>query len=114
MSEVKVKKKNIKPELSKKNYQRAVDLLFYTVDFMDRHNIVYHLEGGTLLGIVRDNALLKWDYDVDVSICEESVEVFEKHIGELSSLKYKVTSKKFFFCTSCEYQMTSILFCVSI
>ena len=95
MSKTKEKKKYIKPELSKKNYKRAVDLLFYTTDFMDKHNIVYHLEGGTLLGIIRDNALLPWDYDVDISICEDSVAEFKKHAHELSNLKYKLTSKNF-------------------
>lgn len=43
-------------------------LLFDVVDLLDRHDIPYHLEGGTLLGIVRDGDLLPWDHDLDISI----------------------------------------------
>lgn len=43
-------------------------LLFDVVDLLDRHEIPYHLEGGTLLGIVRDGDLLPWDHDLDISI----------------------------------------------
>jgi len=89
------KKIKLKPKLSNKNYKRAIDILFYVVDFMDKYNIIYHLEGGTLLGIVRDGTLLEWDYDVDISICENSLKKFIKYKNKLPSLKYKLTSKRF-------------------
>ena len=37
-------------------------------------NIDYWLEGGTLLGIRRENRLLPWDNDIDVSINHDQVE----------------------------------------
>jgi len=43
-------------------------LLFDVVDLLERHDIPYHLEGGTLLGLVRDGDLLPWDHDLDISI----------------------------------------------
>ena len=43
-------------------------MLFYFTDFLTKHRINYFLEGGTLLGIVRDGDLLPWDHDVDISI----------------------------------------------
>ena len=52
--------KSIKPQLSKKNLQRAKKILFDVVDLLEGQNIGYHLEGGTLLGMVRDNGILPW------------------------------------------------------
>lgn len=60
-------------------------MLFDVVELLERHRIDYHLEGGTLLGIVRDKDLLPWDHDVDISI---------PNIEEGSLLELKV---KFFF-----------------
>lgn len=54
--------------LTKSNLLRARTLLLKTARLLDERNIPYHLEGGTLLGIVRDNDLLPWDHDVDISI----------------------------------------------
>lgn len=42
--------------------------LLIVIDLLDKHNIPYHLEGGTLLGIVRDNKIIPWDHDTDISI----------------------------------------------
>lgn len=38
---------------------------------LDNNNIPYILEGGTLLGIVRENRLLPWDNDLDITITEQ-------------------------------------------
>lgn len=46
----------------------ARGLLLNVAAIMDRLGSDWHLEGGTLLGIVRDGDLLPWDTDMDVSI----------------------------------------------
>ena len=38
------------------------------IDLLNEKDIPYHLEGGVLLGIVRDGDLLPWDNDTDLSI----------------------------------------------
>lgn len=86
---------NHQPKLDKSNYKRAINLLFYVVDFMDKHKITYHLEGGTLLGLVRDGDLLPWDHDVDISINSDQLEKFQKYCHELKSLNYKLSKKDF-------------------
>lgn len=43
-------------------------LLLDVTRTLDRFDVEYHLEGGTLLGIVRDGDLLPWDKDLDISI----------------------------------------------
>lgn len=55
------------PTLTQKNLLSARKLLFTVTALLDKNGIPYHLEGGTLLGIVRDGELLPWDHDVDLS-----------------------------------------------
>lgn len=38
------------------------------VEILESENIAYVLEGGTLLGIIRENRLLPWDNDLDLTI----------------------------------------------
>ena len=45
---------------------------------LDKYDIPYVLEGGTLLGIIREQRLLPWDNDVDITILEKD---YEKLIG---------------------------------
>ena len=66
----------IKAQLTQKNLIRARRILVDVVELLEKHNIDYHLEGGTLLGIVRDKDFLPWDHDVDISISKDNVESF--------------------------------------
>jgi len=43
-------------------------LLVLATTLLDVFRVPYHLEGGTLLGLVRDNELLPWDDDMDISV----------------------------------------------
>jgi lipopolysaccharide cholinephosphotransferase len=82
------------PELTDKNLQRARKLLFDVVDTFDQCNILYHLEGGTLLGLVRDGELLPWDHDVDISIPAEELVKMDGCFHKLFKKGYKVTKHK--------------------
>ena len=82
------------PELNKKNLKRARKILFDVVNTFDHCNIMYHLEGGTLLGLVRDGELLPWDHDVDISIPFEEMLKMEGCFRELYKKGYKVTKRK--------------------
>ncbi|MEE8341903.1 MAG: LicD family protein [Candidatus Neomarinimicrobiota bacterium] len=53
----------------KLNYT-ARKMLRKVCGILDKHKIPYVLEGGTLLGIVRENRLLPWDNDLDLTITE--------------------------------------------
>jgi phosphorylcholine metabolism protein LicD len=57
--------------LEGKNQVLAENLLREIVTILDNSNITYCLEGGTLLGIYRENRLLPWDSDLDLSILED-------------------------------------------
>ena len=43
-------------------------LLQKTVDILNKHNIPYYLDCGTLLGCVRENSIMEKDTDVDITI----------------------------------------------
>ncbi|MEA1898679.1 MAG: LicD family protein [Bacteroidota bacterium] len=86
--------KKLLPELTKKNLQRARKILFDVVNTFDQCNIIYHLEGGTLLGLVRDGDLLPWDHDVDISIPAEEMLKMDGCFRELYKKGYKVTKRR--------------------
>lgn len=74
-----------KPMLTKKNLSQAKRMLFTVTGMLEEQGIPYHLEGGTLLGIVRDKELLPWDHDVDISV---PLEFADKVVG-LKGLLFK-------------------------
>lgn len=55
-------------ELNSDNESLAIKLLKSTTEILDQLNIPYWLEGGTLLGAVRDQKLIPWDHDLDIGI----------------------------------------------
>jgi len=60
--------------LEGKTLKIAKKMLNVTVDILETCQIEYVLEAGTLLGIVREQRLLPWDNDIDITITED----FEK------------------------------------
>lgn len=83
-----------KSVLTKRNLSRARRLLLEVTSLLDKKNIPYHLEGGTLLGLVRDGELLPWDNDVDISIPEKYSEDFLKLRADLLKRGYKTSKRK--------------------
>lgn len=83
-----------KPSLTPNNLLRARKILFLVTSLLEKKNIPYHLEGGTLLGLVRDQELLPWDHDVDISIPEKYVPDFLKLRLQLFLMGYKVSIRK--------------------
>ncbi len=80
--------------LNTKNIIKARKMLFQITSFLDNHNIKYFLEGGTLLGIVRDGDLLPWDHDVDISISSNDAIKFNSIKWRLFLCGYRITSRK--------------------
>jgi len=51
----------------------AKKMLSKVCGILDKNDIPYVLEGGTLLGIIRENRLLPWDNDLDITIIEQDM-----------------------------------------
>ena len=59
-----------------------------------KHNIKYHLMGGTLLGSIRHKGFIPWDDDIDVSMIRADYEMFLDVCGrELNSGYFLQTNK---------------------
>ena len=78
--------------LEGKNGELALTMLKKVTNILDDNNIDYWLEGGTLLGVIRENRLLPWDNDLDISMKEEELPKLEK---VLKKIPYKVRVRKF-------------------
>jgi phosphorylcholine metabolism protein LicD len=61
----------------------------------DKRDIDYILEGGTLLGIVRENRLLPWDTDIDISIRSDQAKKVKRCLWIFWLLGYKTRIKTF-------------------
>lgn len=71
---------NITNRFVKKNpccIRHMEDLLIDIVKEMDEHNILYWVDFGTLLGLIRDGGIIPWDNDVDLCIMKEDAHKLE-------------------------------------
>ncbi len=57
-----------KTRLEGKNVEIALKMLREVTSELEKSGINYWLEGGTLLGVIRENRLLPWDNDMDISM----------------------------------------------
>jgi lipopolysaccharide cholinephosphotransferase len=73
----------------------AVKMLIRITDALDRLKIDYTLEGGTLLGIIREDRLLPWDNDMDLTIIEDKLPRLPEILSALKKLGYIVRVKYF-------------------
>ncbi len=89
------KKKN-KYLLQGRNGEIALKLLNDVTDILDYHKINYWLDFGTLLGIVREQRILPWDDDMDISISPEDTDVFyNKVLPDLNKARYRTYHRKY-------------------
>lgn len=81
----------IKDEFNFENQQdlkEASEILLTITALFEDAGIEYYLEGGTLLGLVRDGEILPWDHDLDLS-------VNEAELSKVRRLKWKCLAKGF-------------------
>jgi len=77
------------------NGRIALKLLQSVTDCLDKNNIIYWLEGGTLLGVVREDRLLPWDNDLDISIKESEYDKLIDCLNEIKRLGWRVRTRSF-------------------
>lgn len=77
------------------NLKEAESLLMEITTIFERHKVFYWLEGGTLLGIRRENRLLPWDNDLDISMHARETEKLTALIKSLKKNGYRVRLRYF-------------------
>jgi len=58
--------------IHQENVVEALKMLQAVVTTLDAHHIAYYLDFGTLLGAMREGALIPWDDDLDISLLNPS------------------------------------------
>lgn len=87
----------------------GIDLLIKVTKKLDLCNIPYHLEGGTLLGIVRDNKILPWDDDLDISVPFQYEQQVKKAMRFLMLDGWRIDSRKYYKFENFPYQGARVL-----
>lgn len=81
--------------LEGKNTVIAERMLKEVASILNDCNITYWLEGGTLLGIRRENRLLPWDNDIDISMMIDQSDKLPKFYNALKKANYRVRNRFF-------------------
>jgi len=81
--------------LEGKNLKEAEILLPAITSIFEQHKITYWLEGGTLLGIRRENRLLPWDDDLDISLHVTEVSKLRSLMKDLKVKGYRIRERRF-------------------
>ena len=69
----------------------AQQLMIDIANLFNKEDINYHIDHGTLLGVVRDNSLMPWDIDVDFAVLSEDKDIIIKTLEKFLttySIKY--------------------------
>ncbi len=80
----------------------AQEILFFITNLFNKNHIKYHIDHGTLLGIIRDNKMLPWDVDVDIAsfvsekdaivkLLNDNIDNYKSKYCKNNNWKYKLT-----------------------
>jgi len=81
--------------LEGKNRVVAERMLRDIASILNRCSVQYWLEGGTLLGLRRENRLLPWDNDIDLSVMIDQAPGFDSLFKALEAAGYRVRIRRF-------------------
>jgi len=73
----------------------AHKMLIRVTGILGKAEIPYILEAGTLLGVVRENRLLPWDDDIDLTITVQNLERLLSVLNKIRLYGYKVSVKRY-------------------
>lgn len=78
LSRVLKEKYNPEGSMLRKSQMRMLDMLIFIDKVCQENNLIYWIEGGTLLGAFRHNGFIPWDDDADLCMPVYDAEVFKR------------------------------------
>ncbi len=81
-------------KLQSNEVENLIVFLNDVCEILKRNNVNYWLEGGTLLGAIRNSKLIPWDHDLDIGLLFESEEKSKK-IVKILKKRFKVKTLDF-------------------
>ncbi len=81
--------------LEGKNLVEAESLLAEVGSIFQKNKLIYWLEGGTLLGIIRENRLLPWDNDLDFSMMSDQLPSLDNLLLDLKKKGFRIRIRRF-------------------
>lgn len=85
-----------KPTMTGRHYRIARRMLLDIIDVCNQLAVPYHIDYGTLLGLVREGDLIPWDNDMDMSIMADDVEAFRKTFWKLRLRGWRINGNGHF------------------
>jgi phosphorylcholine metabolism protein LicD len=82
-------------KLTGKYARIALKMLSRVTRILMRNEIPYILEAGTLLGVIRENRLLPWDNDIDLTVTKLQENKLLSVLNKFRWLGYKVSVKRY-------------------
>ena len=79
-------------KFNKNQQSHLKHLLKILTVFFKKHDISYYLFGGTLLGVYRENGIIKYDDDLDFVIGYKNIDKVFKNISELNDQHVKLVN----------------------
>jgi len=80
---------------SEKIIYNIYKMIYIVTYLLDKYNIIYWIEGGTLLGAIRHKGIIPWDEDADIQILDNDEEKLRLLTFELEKYKYSIINTWF-------------------
>jgi len=80
--------------LPKEFINEIITLLRHFDEFCNKHNLIYWIDAGTMLGAIRDQGHIPYDNDADVGMFQDDFDKFVSRLTELESEPYNYVIHK--------------------
>ena len=84
-------------------HEADLEIVRKVVGLCDKHQLMYYMLGGSMLGAIRHKGFIPWDDDIDLGMprkdYEKFLELAPKELGELKIVNYKTDSTYHYYIT---------------
>lgn len=74
--------------------QRLRVLAYNTINILEKHNVNYWVDFGTLLGLVRENDIILYDNDVDICVVSKNLHENKQLVNDFKRVNLRFEKQK--------------------